>query len=105
MVTNGNNDPAEVYRRHFLSVDSYRRRAGEAGQTASRLRAEAERLAALADDWESKRSDLEARAVQAGAVEGGLRRSKMSAAEISKFIRSYPGGPAAGAAAFRELPK
>ena len=60
---------------------------------------------ALADDWESKRADLQARAAQAGAAEGDLRKSKRSALEISQFIRNHPGGPAAGAEAFRQLPK
>ena len=50
MSTNGNSDPAEAYRRHFQSAERYRREVREAEQTAGRLRAEAERLAALADD-------------------------------------------------------
>jgi hypothetical protein len=34
-----------------------------------------------------------------------LRRSQMTAADITRFIRSHPGGPAAGAAAYQRLPK
>jgi dsRNA-specific ribonuclease len=34
-----------------------------------------------------------------------LHRSQMSAAEISRYIRSHPDGPAAGAAEFSRLPK
>jgi hypothetical protein len=106
MRTNGSgDDPAAIYRRHFLNAERHRLDAMEAEQTAGKLRAEAERLAALADDWEQRRLDSAARATQAGAVEGGLRRSKMTALQISRFIRSHPDGPAAGAEAFRALPK
>jgi NMT1/THI5 like len=85
--------------------ERYKRDAAEAAAYADRLRAEAERLAALAADWENRRAHYEERAVQAGATEQGLRRSKMTALEISRFIRTHPDGPEAGAEAFRRLPK
>jgi hypothetical protein len=86
---NGSSDPAEVYRRHFQSVEHYRRESAEAERTAGQLRAEAERLAALAEDWEGRRLDLQARAQQAGAAELDLHRSKMSAREKSDYISAY----------------
>jgi hypothetical protein len=64
---NGAEDPAEAYARVFQSAERYRREAAEAGETASRLRAEAERLAGLAADWETKQRDCEQRLAQAGA--------------------------------------
>jgi hypothetical protein len=91
--------------RPIVTAEDYHSRAREAADSADRLRAEAERLAALADDWERRSAEAEAWAVQAGAVEGGLRKSRMTPAEVSKFIRSHPGGPAAGAEAYRQLPR
>ena len=104
MSTNGG-DAAALYRKHFMSEGRYKREAEEAARSADKLRAEAERLASLADDWEQRRSECEAAAHAAGAAEGGLRKSKMSAKDISVFIRSHPDGPQAGMIAFRELPK
>lgn len=43
-----------------------------------------------------------------GSIAGRLRfarKSEMDAAAISNFIRTHPGGPEAGAAAYRALPK
>jgi hypothetical protein len=98
-------DPAEVYRRHHLSTEARQRDAAEAEQTATRLRIEGERLLGLAADWERRQLDCEAAAFTAGAVEGGLKKSTMSAKQISSFIRSHPGGPQAGAEAFKALPR
>jgi hypothetical protein len=99
------NDASEIYRKHHLSVDAHKRDAAEAARSAEYLRAEAARLAELADAWDARRDECEDRAHRAGAAEQQLRRSRMSALEISRFIRSHPGGPAAGAEAFKQLPK
>lgn len=90
MATNNGNgsDPAEVYRRHIQSVERYRHEAAEASERAEYLRAESERIAALAEDWADRSRDYRARAVQAGAAEDGLRRSKMSARAKSEYIEA-----------------
>jgi hypothetical protein len=96
---NGNgSDPAEVYRRHFQSIEHYRREAVEAERAAGQLRAESERLASLAEDWEGRRLDYEARARHAGAAELDLHRSRMSAKAKSDYITAY------GRAAYEALP-
>jgi hypothetical protein len=63
----------------------------------------------LRQDWQHRRDAargaLAAAEFSAQAEREGLRRSQMPPRAVSRFIRSHPGGPAAGAAAFRELPR
>ena len=105
MSTNGGDHD----QRRSTNADRYRREAEEAAASADRLRAEGERLLSLADDYDQHHRDCQARAHRASAADAagaeGLHRRSMTAKEISQYIRSHPGGPAAGRAAFEALPK